>query len=144
MIKNERQYRITRARLADARAEFSTLEGSPLPDGVSQEMRGLQVDALTGVIAELEGELATYDSLTGASVLEANGLSELPLVLIRARIAQGLTQRDMAERVGVAEQAIQRYEANDYAGASFARLVEVAEALGVAVAIKLRLDGSPA
>jgi DNA-binding CsgD family transcriptional regulator len=55
-----------------------------------------------------------------------SGIAQLPTALIRARIACGLTQRQLAERVGLQEQAIQRYESSDYATVSFARLVDIA------------------
>jgi len=54
---------------------------------------------------------------------------DLPLELIRARIALGLTQRDLAKRVGLKEQQIQRYENNGYASASYVRLMEIVSAL---------------
>jgi HTH-type transcriptional regulator/antitoxin HipB len=38
-------------------------------------------------------------------------LTELLVALIEARIAAGLTQKALADRLGVAEQQIQRYEA---------------------------------
>jgi HTH-type transcriptional regulator/antitoxin HipB len=41
-------------------------------------------------------------------------LHELPIALAEARIAARLTQRQLAERIGVAEQQVQRWEANDY------------------------------
>ena len=59
-------------------------------------------------------------------------VAELPTVLIKARIAQGLSQKDLAERLGLQEQQIQRYEATDYASASLTRIREVVSALGVA------------
>jgi transcriptional regulator with XRE-family HTH domain len=37
---------------------------------------------------------------------------ELPAALIEAGIAAGLTQRELAKRIKVAEQQIQRWEAN--------------------------------
>jgi transcriptional regulator with XRE-family HTH domain len=48
-------------------------------------------------------------------------------------------QRQLAERVGLQEQAIQRYEATDYAGVSFARLVEIAEARVLTIHYDVRL-----
>ena len=60
-------------------------------------------------------------------------VAEVPSVLIKARIATGLSQRDLAERVGVKEQQIQRYEATDYATANLARILEVVSALGTTV-----------
>jgi transcriptional regulator with XRE-family HTH domain len=53
--------------------------------------------------------------------------------LIRARIARGLTQRDLAIKLGLKEQQIQRYEETDYASASLARINEVIRALDIEV-----------
>ena len=50
-----------------------------------------------------------------------------------ARIAAGLTQEDLAGRLGVKPQQIQRYEASDYQTASFARLLEIARVLNLRV-----------
>ncbi len=87
-------------------------------------MRELQLEALAGTLGDFAAELAEYDDLNNATLIEATGIGEFPTALIRARIARGLTQRELAERLGLAEQAIQRYEATDYLGVSFSRLVE--------------------
>ena len=58
-------------------------------------------------------------------------VADLPSILIKARIAQGLSQKDLAERIGLKEQQIQRYEATDYASANLARIKEVVNAFGV-------------
>lgn len=139
MIKNERQYKITRSRADEIRVAISELEQAPLPDGLSLEMRELQVQALKGTLGDFEAELADFDALHDAKLIEATGIEAFPTALIRARIARGLTQRQLADRLGIAEQSIQRYEAGDYAGVSFARLVEIAEALDVTVNYGVRL-----
>ena len=142
MIKNERQYKITRAKADEVRVELAALERAPLPEGLSPEMRETQFEALRATLGDLEAELADYDALHDATLIEATGIGEFPTALIRARIARGLTQRELAERVGLAEQAIQRYEAGDYAGVSFARLVEIADALDVTVHYDVRLTAT--
>jgi DNA-binding XRE family transcriptional regulator len=139
MIKNERQYKITRAKADELRVALAELEHVALPEGLAPEMRDLQAEALRGTLIDLETELADYDSLHDATLIEATGIEEFPTALIRARIARGLTQRELADRIGLAEQAIQRYEAGDYAGVSFARLVEIADALEVTVHYDVRL-----
>ena len=58
----------------------------------------------------------------------AEGLGALPDLLVSARIAAGLSQRQLAERLGVAEEAVQRDEAGGYARPGLDR---VAGALGV-------------
>jgi len=54
-------------------------------------------------------------------------------MLIQACIAAGLTQEDLAARLGVKSQQIQRYEGSDDQTASFARLSEIARLLGLGV-----------
>ena len=57
-------------------------------------------------------------------------MSELPRLLIKARIARGLSQKSLAGRLGLKEQQNQMYEASEYASASLARVRSVAEVLG--------------
>ena len=82
-----------------------------------------------------EAELQEYETLKtgGPRILAMDSLEGLPKVLIQARIAAGLTQEDLAARLGVKPQQIQRYEASDYQTASFARLREIARLLGLVV-----------
>ena len=65
---------------------------------------------------------------------------ELPQALIQGRIAAGLSQKELAARLGLKEQQIQRYEATDYASASLTRVCEVARSLG----LKLKAEASVA
>lgn len=140
MIKNERQYRITRNRADEIRHSIAEPSDAELPEDLDPGMRELQVDALRSVLADLDTELAEYDALHDTTRFEATGLNQLPVTLIRARIARGLTQRQLAERVGLTEQAVQRYEATDYTGVSFARLVEIADALEITIHYDVRLS----
>jgi transcriptional regulator with XRE-family HTH domain len=50
--------------------------------------------------------------------------------LALARVAAGLTQSQLAQRLGVKTHQIQRYEAREYEPASYARLKEIVRALG--------------
>ena len=52
--------------------------------------------------------MARYEALRSGrvAVVPLDSLDQLPDALIHARIAAGLTQRDLAERLGVKEQQI--------------------------------------
>ena len=91
-----------------------------------------QADAIRSQLEDLEREMREYETLRagGYGLEELSVVDELATVLIKARIGQGLSQKELAERIGVKEQQIQRYEATDYATASLARIKEVASALG--------------
>jgi HTH-type transcriptional regulator/antitoxin HipB len=56
-------------------------------------------------------------------------IAVVPQDLIRARIASGLSQKELAKRLGMPEQQIQRYEAKEYESVSLARIAEIAKAL---------------
>jgi DNA-binding XRE family transcriptional regulator len=136
VIKNERQYRITHrqierfeealARLSEHEAERSHLD--PI-------LRKAEEDGITSILAELREEIQEYEVLRSRqrTVLEYESFDDLPRALIQARIASGLSQRELAERLGIKEQQVQNYEATEYASASFTRLREVVEALNVSV-----------
>ena len=92
-----------------------------------------QVDAVSSQLADLEAELREYEAIRDGR-FEVGALREavnLPELLIKARIAQGLTQKELADRLGLKEQQIQRYEATDYAAAKWSRIMEVAGALSM-------------
>jgi transcriptional regulator with XRE-family HTH domain len=76
-------------------------------------------------------------------VLELDSLDQLPEALIRARIAAGLSQKELAGRLGLKEQQIQRYEARRYAGASLDRVQAVADALGMQIHERVVLPTGP-
>ncbi len=132
MISNERQYRITRAQAAKfSQAVRAIRENGGGSKGTHPLIAKAQEDALSSQLADLQEELREYEALkAGEFRLESlAAVDELPTVLIKARISQGLSQKDLAERVGVKEQQIQRYEATEYASASLSRIREVAGAL---------------
>ena len=91
--------------------------------------------AFQSQIDELREEAAAFERLTshGDAPLEVSSVAGLAEGLIKARIAGGLTQRQLAERLGLKEQQIQRYEATSYRAASLERVREVMEALGVEI-----------
>jgi len=59
---------------------------------------------------------------------------DIGVLLVAARIAQGVTQRELAQRLGIKQPQIARWEAIEYRSASLARVNTVARALGVEVA----------
>jgi HTH-type transcriptional regulator/antitoxin HigA len=94
-----------------------------------------QADALQSQIADLQAEMAEYELLKLGQVglAETCSLAELPRVLVQARIARGLSQTEVAERLNMKPQQVQRYEATNYMSASLARLIEVANVLDVKI-----------
>jgi ribosome-binding protein aMBF1 (putative translation factor) len=136
VIKNDRQYRITKAQ---AEKFAQTLSELAQEEAAAKKARKkahplhyrIQRDALASQLETLREELAEYEALRGENrrMLDLRVVEEIPRRLIEARIAAGLSQRELAERLGLKEQQVQRYEATEYASASLARLIAIARAL---------------
>lgn len=143
MIQNERQYKITKAQVDNFGRKLQSLSTAPSP-GIHPRIAQAQRDAIQSQLEELREEVAAYEELRAGrpKVLELTSLNELPAALIQARIASSLTQRELAERMGMKEQQIQRYEATAYSGASLSRIIDVVNALGLQVREEVFLEGS--
>ncbi|MXY35684.1 MAG: helix-turn-helix transcriptional regulator [Dehalococcoidia bacterium] len=132
MIKNERQYRITKAQAARFAQTLDDLKQRPgHASDIHPRIARAQEEAVESQLADLEGDMREYEELkAGDFQVEAlDVVRSLAMLLVKARIARDLTQRELAELVGVKEQQIQRYEATDYASASLSRIRAVVDAL---------------
>lgn len=131
MIKNERQYWATRSEVERFERLLAESEKSDADDDVHPLIAKARRDASNSRLLDLKADLQEYESLK-AGKFDMSSLmivTALPGMLIKARIARGMTQRDLAERIGLKEQQIQRYEATDYASASFSRIMDVVAGL---------------
>lgn len=133
MIKNERQYKITKAQIEKFAQAVEATTDVKEDDQAQSPLRKLERDAMNSEIANLRRELEEYDLLKSGTLprITAESLVELPDALIKARIASGMNQKEFADKLGLKEQQVQRYEATGYSGASLARLSDVIYALGV-------------
>ncbi len=134
MITNNVQYRTTKTLLGQFEEAARNLE-TGLAGAKNKKLHQLQIDAARAQAQDLSVEIAEYEQLrSGATTsFEADSLGDLSTLLVQARVARGWSQRQLATELGIAEQQIQRYEANGYATASLARLCDIAKALGLRV-----------
>ena len=131
MIANEVQRRVTQTAIREFEEALAHVDeqNTELDPRLRRAMR----EAIESQLGDLREELAEYEALRAGRVreLELRSLTELPEALIRARIAAGLSQKELAKRLGLKEQQVQRYEATRYAGVALERVQAVADALGV-------------
>ena len=134
MITNERQYRITKAQTEKFKEAIDTFKTKDATEKKgSKKLAQAEIAALRSEYEILSKQLHEYETLKSGTVevLKASTLEDLPSILIRARIAKGFSQRQLAEAIGLKEQQIQRYEAKEYASANLQRLSEISKALGL-------------
>jgi ribosome-binding protein aMBF1 (putative translation factor) len=136
MSVSEQQYRTT---LASARRLEEAL--AQLQDGAQRRDPLLQHAFRDSIEGELYARyrLATeYERERGldSSLIERDGRIDLPSALIRARIAAGLTQADLAAKLGVSEEQVNMWEESRYFDVSLDRLSAILAALGLRLEMK--------
>lgn len=140
MITNEVQYRTTKAHLQQFEEALRNLEAAS-PHSERTKLAQLEIDAVNAQAEDLRAELEEYEQLRSGrvSTFEGLALADLATLLVKARIARGWSQRQLAERLGVAEQQVQRYESTGYRPASLARILDIAATLGITITERAEL-----
>lgn len=132
MISNEREYAIARAsmeRFQRALSEFSIVD--EIERGVDPKIASAQKESFAFQVDQLGDEIRRYEILKKglAKSIKIDGLDGIGAALIETRIASGLSQKMLANRAGIQEQQIQRYEKDLYRSASLRRLSLICSAL---------------
>jgi transcriptional regulator with XRE-family HTH domain len=133
VITNQRQYRISKSEADKFANAIHAAEQSGPSEGVHPQIHAAMIEGFRSQLEELQNELLAYEALREGKVRKRSitSLLDLPLVLIEGRIAKRMTQRELALKLKLPEQQVQRYEGTRYAGASLARLQEIADAIGL-------------
>jgi transcriptional regulator with XRE-family HTH domain len=128
MIKNEKQYQVTQKKLAEFKVALQLLLGNQEMSPEEIEIRRGFTESQMEVFLE---EMQEFEKLKGGKVpwLDLKSFSDISDMLIKARIAKGWNQGELADKLGLKAQQIQRYESTDYETASFARMMQIFDTL---------------
>lgn len=130
MIKNEKQYLMTMKQIRHFQKALEQSQKSKVsidPMLYEAMLQGIRVQIL-----DLEKEVEEYTALKrGTAHILVQTLQDIPLALIKTRIAKGLSQKQLALLLHMKEQQLQRYEATNYQGVGFEKVVKIAEVLGM-------------
>jgi HTH-type transcriptional regulator/antitoxin HigA len=130
MIKNEKQYQITKQKISEFIAAIHKVENDSVMNPL---LKQLQTNAFKYQLTQLELELNEYENLKNGhiSCINVNSFMDIPEVLIKARIAKGWSHADLAKELDMKEQQVQRYEAVNYSTASISRLSQIIDVLQI-------------
>lgn len=136
MILNERQYKITKAQADTFLSSINDLDSdSESNSGLHPAIAKAQRDQVVSEYENLVNQMDEYNALIGGDLteFEAESIQELPIMLIKGRIARNWTQKDLADALGLKPQQIQRYEADLYRSANLKTLSLIADTIGMRV-----------
>lgn len=142
MIKTPREYEETQKRLVEAKAFAKAQRAALEQAGMSAKHLALVMTPLLAMHEQLEGKLLWYEQARRGEIRPIPSLSSIGLSLIALRIARGLTQRQLAERLGINEAQVSKDERNEYHGISVERAQRVLDALDGEVTVSVRLQAS--
>jgi ribosome-binding protein aMBF1 (putative translation factor) len=131
MIRNEPEYQEAVKRLKDERARHEAHEAELGRMGLKRKEIKRAMDPLRSFSLQLEEEVEAYERLKRGDLGELDNLHGLGRTLVAIRIALGLTQRQLAERLEVNESQVSRDERNEYQGITVDRASRILDALGV-------------
>ena len=134
MIKNDKQLASTKEKLQ----EFKLAQKAIKPAKKDDFRAKLHTNAIKSTLESLNNDIREYESLKNENLcaIQVKDFYDLSKALIKARIAKAWTQTDLARKMEIDVQQIQRYEARDYEGASIERIQEVIDALEIVIDIK--------
>lgn len=137
MIRNEREYEEALRRVEEDRQRAEQQRATLGTLGLPTEDIELAMSPLLAYQEQLVAEVRWYASAKRRELGTTDRLTHLGVWLIALRIANGLTQRQLAGRLGVNEAQVSKDERNQYHGVSLDRAQRILDALGESVTVGL-------
>lgn len=129
MIRNESEYQQALTRLESERQRLEEHRARLAATGLREPELKRALDPLRSFHLQLEEEVDSYERLKRGDLGELVNLHGLGRTLVALRIARGLTQRELAARLGVHESQVSRDERNEYHGVSVDRASRLLDAM---------------
>ena len=131
MIRNETEYREAVARLKEERERLEAHRRALRDTGLSDAEVKRLCDPMESFHLQLKEEVRSYERLSRGEFGEFQNLRGIGQLLVGLRIAQGLSQRELAQRLGVHESQVSRDERNEYYNITLERASRILDALNV-------------
>jgi HTH-type transcriptional regulator / antitoxin HigA len=134
MIKSDAQRERTVVQIEGFRRALAKAEHEK-PGKRSAAIRG----SYEGMIRQLEDELREYDQVKSGDLTlpHVERLDQIAPFIAKVRIAKGVSQTELAKRLGVSKQVVSRYEETDYQTVAITRLQDILDAIGIKTVVTL-------
>jgi len=142
MIRNETEYKKAVTRLTDERSRLTQHRARLKEAGLSKAEIKRVIDPMESFHLQLQEEVESYERLKRGEFEELDNLHGFGNLLIALRIAQGMSQRDLAKKLGVHESQVSRDERNEYFGITMERAAKILDVLHVRLSTKVENEPS--
>ena len=143
MIRNESEYQHASARLAEERNRLAEHRARLKETGMSDEEIKRVIDPMASFHLQLKEEVESYERLKRGNLTNWRTFEGSDTCSIAVRIAQGISQRELARRLDVHESQISRDERNEYFGITLERAAKILDVLNVRLHTKVEVEPEP-
>ena len=123
MIRNEREYKQALSRLENDRKVLEAQRRALAESGLSEE------------------EVEWYERVRRREFAVFHDVRDIGRTLIALRIANGMSQRELAERLGVSEAQISRDERDEYHSITVERVQRILDVMGES--LRMQVEDKP-
>lgn len=139
MIRSEKEYKETQRLQAEQRERIEQMRRSLFKEGLTSEQVERAIEPLLTFHLQLQEELDAYEDWKRGNFKHIQGLEDIGVLLIAVRVYLDLTQRELAEKLGVSESQVSRDERNEYHGITVERAGRILDAMGAQVTMDIKL-----
>lgn len=137
MIRTEQEYREALERLAEDREVQAEMRRRLEEQGLKDREVERVMEPAIAFHTQLAEEVETYEQIKRGEFQPLYNLTQIGRLLIGLRIALGLSQKELADRLEVSAAAVSRDERNEYHGVSVEKVQRILEALDVRLRLEL-------
>lgn len=134
-MKTEKEYELAKKQLAKLTELYDTQLKDLKKKGLSDKEAKSSLSSSWTYAMQCKEEVELYEKLKSGELPPMEHFSSKGKYFVAARIAKGMTQRELAEKLGVKESAVSRDERNEYHGMSVQKMDKLAEALNLKILI---------
>ena len=131
MITNVTEYKEAVKRRDAEKTQIEEYRKQLKDQNISEEMVAKAIQPYESFRLQLVEEIDDYERIKRGVINDIYNLAAIGQRLIGIRIFLGLSQRELAQKLGVHETQISRDERNEYHGITAAQVQEILSALGV-------------
>jgi ribosome-binding protein aMBF1 (putative translation factor) len=131
VIRSDTELEEIRAKLQEQEARVVAYRIELEKDGLPSADIERAVEPVRAFAIKLEETIEEYERVRNGELPSIASLEDLGPALVAARIAAGVTQRELAVRLRVHESQVSRDERNDYHGVTLERAAKLLDVIGV-------------
>lgn len=137
MIKNSAQYERTKRKIEKLKGYVEHLSRDLIAKALPEDEIRFALQPQEFFIAQMQDELDEYDHIKQGQIREIYSIESIGRLLIALRCAKNVSQRELAERLGVDESVVSKDENNEYYGITAKKIARIINALDVRIRISV-------